>query len=179
MFVKVCGLTGEEQIEWAAELGYSAIGVVLHPGSPRYCRPEKAERLARHAGNSIIRVAVGLTLEEVEPVIGFFDYVQIYQYRQVKNLIMAGDEYVPGDYSYFLYDRSRGSGEEYDFPEWLSSLSEWLIISGGLNESNVGRILKHIKCFGLDVSSGVEGRKGVKDFEYMRRFISEVRNAER
>ena len=42
MFTKVCGLRNTEQIDWAIKLGYSAIGVVLYPGSPRYCDKKTA-----------------------------------------------------------------------------------------------------------------------------------------
>ena len=42
MFVKVCGITKPEQIDWAIELGYSAAGVVLHPESARYCEMSRA-----------------------------------------------------------------------------------------------------------------------------------------
>ena len=52
MFIKVCGLKSFEEIDAAVKLGYSAIGIVLHPGSPRFCHIEKAKKLAGYAKGS-------------------------------------------------------------------------------------------------------------------------------
>ena len=54
-----------------------------------------------------------------------------------------------------------------------------IIISGGLNPDNVYDIIKEIKPYGVDVSSGIESSPGEKNIELMERFIEEVRQAER
>jgi phosphoribosylanthranilate isomerase len=178
MFVKVCGITSREQIDWAVELGYSAVGVVLHPGSVRYCDTKTALGLARHARDRIASVAIGIGFGEVESVSKEFDFVQIYEYRKVEGLILAGKE-LPheSEYAYFLYDAGKGSGEFRPLPDWLQSVKNRLIISGGLNCNNVGRVIREHGPSGVDVSSGVEIERGAKDFILMEKFIAEVKNA--
>lgn len=177
MFIKACGMTREEQIEWAVELGYTAVGIVLHPRSPRYCASERARELARFAGKRIVRVAVSLEFAEVEPVRDDFDFIQIYEYRPVKNLILAGDRYNNEECDYFLYDTSRGDGSRKTYPAWLEDIGPRLILSGGLRPGNVGDVIKTYGCFGVDASSGLEGERGVKDYSLMKDFIGEVRDA--
>ena len=178
MFIKVCGLKTIEQIDRAVELGYSAVGVVLHRPSPRYCPEKTARELARHARGRITTVAVGVRFDEVRAVHREFDYVQIYEYRKLDRLIYAGAELPPfPEYSYFLYDAGRGDGRLREFPEWLSGVADRLIISGGLVPGTVGPLIKKYRPFGVDVSSGVESVRGVKDFALMKQFIEEVCNA--
>ena len=50
-----------------------------------------------------------------------------------------------------------------------------LILSGGLNEKNVGEAIRKVRPFGVDVSSGVEFAPGKKDRGKMERFLEEVR----
>jgi phosphoribosylanthranilate isomerase len=45
LFVKICGITTTEQIDWAIEFGYNAIGIMRHEKSPRFCDEKKAESL--------------------------------------------------------------------------------------------------------------------------------------
>jgi phosphoribosylanthranilate isomerase len=178
MFVKVCGIRTRGQIDWAVELGYSAVGVVLHPPSPRYCAPEAAASLAAYARGRIASVAVGVSFEEVSEVYDGFDFAQIYEYRCMERLILAGVQLPErSDYAYFLYDASRGSGEFDQLPEWLFSIRERLIVSGGLNPYNVGPVIRKFMPFGVDVSSGVETGPGLKDYSLMKKFMEEVAHA--
>jgi len=177
MFIKVCGLKSFEQIDWAVKLGYSAIGVVLYPKSPRYCDAKTARELASYAKGKIISVAVAKTFDELKEVHDDFDYIQVYEKALSDRLIYAGKSLPDNlDYKYFLYDSSIGSGEFKEFPGWLNDIRESLIIAGGLNPSNVRDVLQKIDCFGVDVSSGVEVERGMKDFALMEKFINEVNN---
>ena len=180
MFVKVCGLTEFEHIDWAVEMGYSAIGVVLHRKSPRFCTVDKARKLSNYARNKILTVAVGIDFPEVEDVHNDFDFIQIYEPKKIDRLIFAGD-YIPDglDFKYFVYDISRGSGEFHMPPDWVKKISNRLIISGGLNVDNIRDIISNYKCFGIDVSSGVEKPRGIKDRNLMKKFIEGVNNATR
>ena len=92
MFVKVCGLKTKEHIDQAIEYGYDAIGVVTYPKSKRYCPPQLAIELARYAGNRIKRFVVGIRFSDVEAAAPAFDYTQIYEQRQVPNLVLASKE---------------------------------------------------------------------------------------
>jgi phosphoribosylanthranilate isomerase len=177
MFTKVCGLKTKEQIDKAIEFGYDAIGIVTYGKSKRYCPPNDAVKLAAYAKGKITTFVVGLKHSDVEGVAHAFDYTQIYEMKQVPNLVLASKEMPPSDlkYEYFVYDASIGSGIFKVFPEWLKSKTYNLIVAGGLNKDNVCEVVKEIKPFGVDVSSGVE-KSGVKDFKMMKEFIDTVRN---
>jgi len=178
MFVKVCGITAVEHIDWAVDLGYSAIGVVLHSRSVRYQKTDRARELAEYARGRISTIAVGIGFDEVADCYDDFDYVQVYEYRSLDRLIYAGFAVPPArDFAFFLYDTSKGSGTLQDLPAWLHDISERLIISGGLAKGNVSRIIREYRPFGVDVSSGVEAQRGVKDYGLMKQFIAEVNNA--
>ena len=177
MFVKVCGLVDTAQIDKAIEYGYNAIGVVTYHQSIRYCPPEKAIKLAEYARGKIDSFVVGLRYSDVEAAADAFDYVQIYERKQLANLVFASREKPPKDlnYSYFVYDASVGSGVFKAFPKWLKDVEGRLIVAGGLNQDNVCNVIGKIKPFGVDVSSGVE-KDGVKNFELMKDFIGAARN---
>ena len=175
MFTKVCGLTTEAQIDKAVELGYDAIGVVTYAKSKRYCRPEKAVRLAAYAGDRIKRFVVGVDYSDVAAAAQAFDYIQIYEPRQVPHLALASkNEPPPGlDFDFFVYDASIGSGTFSTFPDWLKDRQDRLLVAGGLNPDNVCGVIRELRPFGVDVSSGVEIH-GVKDFGLMKTFIDAV-----
>lgn len=177
MFVKVCGLKNTAQIDKAIEYGYDAIGVVTYSKSKRYCPPEKARELAEYAKGKIKSFVVGLTYSDVKDAMCLFDYTQIYEARQVPNLVLASKEIPPPDinYEYFIYDASIGSGIFQEFPKWVKDMAGKVIIAGGLNIENVCSVILDIKPFGVDVSSGVE-KDGVKDFMLMKEFIDIVKN---
>lgn len=177
MFTKVCGLTTREQIDKAIAYGYDAIGIVTYPKSKRYCPHAKALVLAAHAKGRIKRVVVGKTYDDVKDVAHAFDYTQIHEPRQVPNLVLALKQIPPADirYDYFIYDASIGSGTFKPFPPWVKAMSEKIIVAGGLNPENVCSVIRAIRPFGVDVSSGVE-RDGVKDFGLMKAFMDAVTN---
>ncbi|MBN2079821.1 MAG: hypothetical protein JW838_12715 [Spirochaetes bacterium] len=177
MFVKVCGITTTEQIGWASELGYSAVGIVLHPGSPRFLEFGRALELAAHARGRLLSVAVGVSGDEIAPCRGDFDLAQAYEHCEGDSFIYAGTDPPPG--GLFLFDASRGSGRAESFPKWLHDLRGRLIISGGLGPGNVGAVIREFRPYGVDVSSGVEATRGVKDYGMMKEFIEEVRHAAR
>ena len=176
MFAKVCGLKTTAQIDKAIEYGYDAIGVVTYIKSKRYCPPKNAIKLAEYAKGKIKRFVVGINYIDVELAAHAFDYTQIYEMRQVPNLVLASKEMPPPDlkYEYFVYDASIGSGVYKGFPEWLKDKTENLIVAGGLDKDNVCKVIREIKPFGVDVSSGVE-KDGAKDLTMMKEFIDAVR----
>lgn len=177
MFIKVCGLKSFEEVDRAVELGYSAMGIVLHPESKRFVGKDHAAELAGYAGERIIKVAVAKRFSDLEEVVSYFDYIQVYEEIEAHNLIYAGASLPEKiEFKYFLYDISLGSGEFEEFPSWLKNISDRLILAGGLNAGNVKMIIDRFSPFGVDVSSGVE-ENGRKSFTLMKEFVNEVRNA--
>jgi len=176
VYVKVCGLVNTDQIDQAIAFGYDAIGVVTYPKSNRYCPTEKAIRLAEYARGKIESYVVGLRYRDVKSAADAFDYVQIYEGRQMENLAFASDKLPPEGlhYAYFVYDASLGSGEFKAFPSWLNEVKGKLIVAGGLSKENVCSVIRALNPFGVDVSSGVE-KDGVKDSVMMKGFMDEVK----
>lgn len=172
MFVKVCGLTTTEQIDWAIELGYSAIGVMVTPKSKRYRTPEQARVLADYARGRITTFVVALTADEVAEVADAFDVVQLYEWSDRPNLAFCSSTPPePGQTSeYFFYDASAGSGIFEEFPDWVRALPGKVVLAGGLDAGNVAATIARHRPFGVDVSSSVESAPGVKSRELMRRF---------
>ncbi len=168
-----------EEIDRAVDLGYSAVGIVLHPESKRFVEKTHAVKLAGHAGERISKVAVAKKFADLADVAPCFDYIQVYEEIEADNLIYAGGR-LPDkiEFRYFLYDISVGSGEFEEFPSWLKDTRERLILAGGLGTGNVRRVIETFKPFGVDVSSGVE-EDGKKSFVLMKEFIDEVNNATR
>ncbi|MFJ9818534.1 hypothetical protein ACIRU3_25405 [Streptomyces sp. NPDC101151] len=178
-FVKVCGLTQEEQIDWAVELGFDAIGIVVTPRSKRYCPPERAEALAHYARGRIPSFAVALTHAETTGVAEHFDTVQLYEMANIPNLALASGTppEQPDALRYFFYDASAGSGVFEDIPAWVSCVPGRVVIAGGLDEHNVKSVIGTFTPHGVDVSSSVETAPGVKSREKMKAFIAAARRA--
>lgn len=176
MFIKVCGIKTFEQIDWAYSLGFTAIGVVLYKKSKRFVDENTAISLAGYAKGKVKTVAVSVNYSDVLNITDFFDYVQVYEEIDINNLILASNV-MPKvrNFKYFLYDKSKGSGEFEDLPEWLFDLKDKLIIAGGLNHNNVKGVIEKYHPFGVDVSSGVENESGEKDYNLMKKFIESVK----
>ncbi|MFE3104931.1 phosphoribosylanthranilate isomerase [Nocardia tengchongensis] len=173
MFVKVCGLTTEEQIDWAVELGYTAIGVVGTTKSKRYVEPARARELAAHARGKIRSFVVAFDRSEVDEVIEDFDVIQLYNWTDLPNLAYCSS--VPPEpeqtCEYFFYDASAGSGVFAEFPDWLEKVPGQVVLAGGLTPDNVAEVVAAHRPFGVDVSSSLETAPGIKSFDAMRRFI--------
>ncbi len=178
-FVKVCGLTQEEQIDWAIELGYDAIGVLLVPWSKRYRPPARAVELAAHARGRIRTFAVGMTYAEVADVADAFDTLQLYEPADVPSLALATATPPPASLKadYVFYDASVGSGVFHDIPDWVADVPGRLVLAGGLDASNVAEVIERFDPYGVDVSSGVENGPGDKNYDKMAAFLAAVRNA--
>jgi phosphoribosylanthranilate isomerase len=172
-FVKVCGLTTQHEVDWAVDLGYDAVGVVVSPKSKRYCRPETAISLANHARGRILSFVVALEYREAADVSKHFDIVQVYEMADIPNLALASDRPppTPGSFEYYFYDASVGSGVFEQLPAWLADVPGKVVIAGGLNSANVRGVVERFNPFGVDVSSGVEMAPAVKSMQKMAEFI--------
>lgn len=177
--VKVCGLGSVEQVDWAIELGYDAIGVVLTPRSKRFCPPDVAKAMARHASGKIETFAVAYTLDEVGELYGHFDTIQLYSAAPIPNLAYASSTPPPDAMAcqYFFYDASIGSGVFQPIPNWVRSIQHRLYLAGGLNADNVADVIATYQPYGVDVSSAVELSPLVKCRDKMAQFMSAVRQA--
>lgn len=178
LYVKVCGITTVEQLEWAIELGYDAVGLMRAPRSTRLVDIETARRLAGHAAQRIDTFAVGLTLDQVAPVMDVVDTVQLYESADVESLALASDTPPASTkgLDFWFYDASHGTGTFTEIPDWVTEVDARFILAGGLNPENVADVVSWYRPDGVDVSSGVETSAGVKNYALMKAFINAIRN---
>jgi len=195
--VKICGITRVEDARLALECGAWAIGFIFHPPSPRYVTVERAAAILRElpAGtlavgvfvdaplaqvNSTVR-AVGLrgvqlhgtegpefaaAVEAGEVIKGLrvgpgFDAAAVDAFPQCRILLDAFQEGVPG-----------GTGKVCDWKTARKAQERRpIILAGGLEPANVVEAVTQVKPDGIDVSSGVEARPGIKDPVKIRRLF--------
>jgi len=175
MFVKICGIKDIYTALKTVELGADAIGVVAHKKSSRYITVEKAMEIKKALAGRCPLVAVGVTLDECAPYADLADFLQAEDADSSQSHILSGYSKPEGEFRYFLYDASRGSGKKSDFPEWIAEYRNRLILAGGLSPENVAEIILKYDPFGVDVSSGVE-TDGEKDIEKIKVFINNAKS---
>lgn len=193
MFVKICGITSEEDALLAVALGAHAVGFVFAP-STRQVAPQVAADIVKRLPPEVISVGVfrdeaPQRVSDVANAAGL-QAVQLHGHetpevaRWLKTRIpmviqafAAGDARVGSAGRYgvdaILLDApSPGSAQVFDWS--LASevpAGQRLIIAGGLDPGNVGRAISQTHCWGVDVSSGVEREPGHKDPIRLREFI--------
>ncbi|MCZ7525729.1 MAG: phosphoribosylanthranilate isomerase [Acidimicrobiia bacterium] len=194
MFVKVCGITNEEDALLAVALGADALGFVFAPGSRRQVTADTARDIVRRLPHGVVTVGVfrderpervveivhrvGLTgaqLHGREPISEVRWVRQRVQF--VIQAFQAGDPALAaaanGPADIVLVDSAQpGSGKVFDW-----SLAEGvpggvrLLLAGGLNPDNVQEAVRRVRPWGVDVSTGVESAPGRKDPRKLRRFL--------
>ena len=196
-FIKICGLSTMEMVRAAVEAGADAVGFVF-AASPRRVIPEDAAALAAQVPAGVLRVAVMRhpLPEEWQEVAAIMrpDWLQTEARDFAALRLPAGVERLPvyrdmpGLDSAALAREDRalfeapasGTGQT---PDWerarsLARLTR-LVLAGGLHPGNVGEAIRRVRPWGVDVSSGVESSRGVKDPARIEAFITAVRRAER
>lgn len=201
--IKICGLRDPEMAVKAANLGADAIGLVFYAPSPRAVSIETACQIAQalppfvstvglfvDADPAYVRevlAAVPLDLLQfhgdespaycqqfnhpylkairVNPDLDLLEYAT--RYVDARGILV--DAYVPGV--------PGGSGETFDWSLLPASLPLPLILSGGLFHGNVLAAIQQVKPWAVDVSSGVESSKGIKDVAKIAAFNEAVRQS--
>ena len=200
--IKVCGLTRVEDVQAAVATGVDAIGLVFYPDSPRHVSIEQAAALCRHIPPfiSVVGLFVNASRAEVHRVIeavplnllqfhgdesadqceGFgLPYLRAARVRPGVDLLEFASQFASA--RALLLDTWTpaygGSGESFDWSLVPASCPLPVILSGGLNPENVAQAITQVRPVAVDVSSGVESAKGIKDAEKIRAFVSAVRGA--
>ena len=199
MFVKICGITNEDDALLAVAMGADAIGFVFAP-STRQIAPQQAYDITRRLPPEILTVGVfrnELPSRVVE--IGHKAGVKAVQlhgretpdqttevaihFRWVIKAFGAGDENLPRADRYgtdmILLDAPEpGSGKVFDWKLAGDAPSHLkMILAGGLTPDNVAGAIKEVEPWGVDVSSGVEKSPGKKDPIAVMRFIENAKAA--
>ena len=197
--VKICGLTRLEDVLVAVEAGADAIGLVFYPPSPRYVDLDKAAELARavppfvtivglfvNANPALVRETLAVVPihllqfhgDEDEAYCRQFDrpYMKAARIRPGMDLVQYAAAF-PSAQAILLdafVDGFGGGGKVFDWSLIPPALGKPLVLSGGLDAANVGEAIVRVRPAAVDVSSGVEAAKGIKDAEKIRAFCAAV-----
>ncbi|MEY4592643.1 MAG: hypothetical protein RIR18_1538 [Pseudomonadota bacterium] len=200
--LKICGLTRPEDVDAAIAAGADALGFVFYPPSPRAVSAEQAAALIRRIPpfvetvglfvnedpQVVLRICqlVPLSLlqfhgDETPEYCRQFDRPFIKAARVRPELDLVEFALAFADARAILLDAFvegfGGSGETFDWQLIPDNLPLPIILSGGLNVSNVADAVRLTKPLAIDVSSGVEASKGIKDHVKIAAFITALKAA--
>ena len=198
--IKICGLTRVQDMQAAVAAGVDAVGLVFYPDSPRHVTIEQAVELCRHVPPfvTIVGLFVNASRAEVHRVIeavplnllqfhgdetadqceGFgVPYLKAARVRPGVDLLEFAAQFASA--RALLLDTWTpaygGSGESFDWSLVPASCPLPVILSGGLTPDNVAKAILQVHPVAVDVSSGVESAKGIKDAAKIRAFVNAVR----
>ncbi len=199
--VKICGIREEAHARVAADAGADAVGLVFYRESPRYVDPRAAAAIARslppfvaavglfvnEPAEAIRRILAEVPLDLLQfqgdedaefcaqfgrahvravrmgPGTDLLEYAG--RFSRAKALLL--DAHVPG--------QRGGTGQTFDWAGIPREFPLPLILSGGLTAQNVARAVREVRPWAVDVSSGVEASRGIKDPAKIVEFIRSVR----
>jgi len=199
--VKICGITNTRDAHLALEYGADALGFVFYPESPRAVSPEMARDIIGSLPPFISTVGlfVNETIDRVREIrrISGVDLVQLHGDETPETVSALGpgvikvirvrgaesfadlDRYQPRA---FLLDAHHdvlfgGTGLRFDWDlaQWIDDFP--VIVAGGLRPDNVAEAIRRTHAYGVDVSSGVEARPGIKDPALLKAFIHNAKHA--
>jgi len=200
MKVKVCGITNISDAQDAISLGVNALGVIFYDKSERFVSFDQAAMLFNQIPTFVSRVGVFVNapIEEVNLLTRQcqLDYVQLHgeesvdyclscdakvikafrvssvddlssicQYQGVVNAILLDTK---------MKDTYGGTGLSFDWGIAISAKDYGipLILSGGINSSNINKAIELVQPYAVDVNSSVETSPGKKDYNKMKTFFS-------
>jgi len=184
----------------AAALGADALGLVFYPPSPRFVALETAQRIVAALPPFVATVGLFVNAEPaaVRAVLRLIPLalLQFHGDEQPDDCAAFGLPYIKAvpmgagavvrDYEQrfataagLLLDshggeQTGGSGQGFDWAQIPAERHKPLILAGGLHPGNVAAAIRQVRPWAVDVSSGVETAKGIKDAELMRAFLRGV-----
>ncbi|MEK0418047.1 MAG: hypothetical protein RI949_2053 [Pseudomonadota bacterium] len=201
--IKICGLTREPDVDAAVQAGAHAIGFVLYAKSPRAVTAARAGQLAQRLPPFVTPVLlfVNATPQEISEGLAAVPHalVQFHGDETPDQCQAVGRAYLRAvrmqahtnlldwAHRYSLaqallldahVDGYGGGGKSFDWSLVPSDVPLPVVLSGGLNPANVTDGVLRVRPWAVDVSSGVESAKGIKDAGLMRRFCEAVRQAD-
>ena len=201
--VKICGITRVEDALIAVAQGADAIGLVFYPPSPRYVTPVQAAEIvnALPAFVTVVALFVDASRADVEAVLSQVNidliqfhgqesadecrqygksYMKAIRVKSDTNLVQYMTEY--SDAKALLLDTYAegvpgGTGQVFDWTLIPKNLTKPIVLAGGLDAENVEQAIRQIKPYAVDVSGGVEFKKGIRDAAKIAAFMRGVGNA--
>lgn len=204
--VKVCGITNLDDARLCVEAGAYALGFNFYPKSPRYLSPLAATEIIRQLPEGVF--AVGVFVNEPDSVaikakakLAGIHAVQLHGEESpafcnslndlyIIKALRVGDDFHPAEAARFetdaiLLDGFKagmygGTGQAFDWT--VAALTREfvgkLFLAGGLNATNVGRAIRTVQPYAVDVCSGVESSPGRKDPVKLRAFMEAIRKVD-
>jgi|TARA_B110000914_G_scaffold37396_1_gene30541 phosphoribosylanthranilate isomerase len=203
--VKVCGITRVEDALTAIRLGANAIGFIFWDKSARYIDPNEARKIvmALPPFVSVVGVYVDPSSEWVEETCSIaglnllqfhgdelpefcsqfpLPYIKAVRIRSGIDLLQYATQYSSSNgllLDSYVEGVPGGTGRTFEWSLIPENLSLPLILSGGLHPENVCAAIRKAKPWAVDVSSGVEITKGIKDADKIAAFMTGVRDGEK
>ncbi|PZE63534.1 MULTISPECIES: phosphoribosylanthranilate isomerase [unclassified Curtobacterium] len=200
-WIKICGLSTAETVDAAVDAGADAVGFVFAAGSPRTVTADAAKELVERLPDGIDAVGV-FRDQAIDEVVGIASEVglttlQLHGRESASDFARARDagfftiravaaaDYLGEtpeqrgsyDHDLLLLDAAvPGSGHLVDPATLTGTVDEAWILAGGLTPANVADLVQRLDPDGVDVSSGVESERGVKDPARIRAFVEAVRS---
>jgi len=200
--VKICGFTRPDDARTAALLGVDAIGLVFYPRSPRHVEIAQAQTIvaALPPFVSVVGLFVDEAPDRVREVLtqvridllqfhgdenpayceAFGQaYIKAIRMKSGTDLLQVASEYRTALGLLLDADDPQakgGTGTSFDWAMIPAGCPLPVILAGGLKLENVNEALGRVKPYGVDVSSGVEAGKGIKDVDKMAAFLKEVQD---
>ena len=202
--IKICGITREQDVSSVAEYGADALGLVFYEKSPRHVSVQLAAQLARSVPPflTVVGLFVNPSVDYVREVLAKvpLDVLQFHGEEEPQFCRQFGKPYLkairvkPGldlvecaaRYAgaqgllldAFVEGTQGGTGESFDWALIPHDLPLPVILSGGLRAGNVAAAIRQVRPYSVDVSSGVEAAKGIKDAAKIAAFVNEVKNVD-
>ena len=203
--VKVCGITRVEDALTAIRLGANAIGFIFWDKSARYIDPNEARKIvmALPPFVSVVGVYVDPSSEWVEETCSIaglnllqfhgdelpefcsqfpLPYIKAVRIRSGIDLLQYATQYSSSNgllLDSYVEGIPGGTGRTFEWSLIPENLSLPLILSGGLHPENVCAAIRKAKPWAVDVSSGVEITKSIKDEDKIAAFMTGVRDGEK
>ena len=201
--IKICGLTREADVDAAVEAGADAIGFVIYDKSPRHVDLARAAALASRLPPFVMPVGLFVNASDAEVdaavaavpqlLLQFHGdespqlcerlgrpYLRAARVRSGFDLLDFSARFASAQ-AILLdadVDGYGGGGKVFDWSLVASAAPLPVVLSGGLHAGNVIQGIRQLRPWAVDVSSGVESAKGIKDAQAIRRFCDAVREAD-
>lgn len=201
--VKICGITRVTDAIAAVDAGADALGFMFYEPSPRFVRHAVAAEIIRELPPFVAKVGVFVDASEGEvrrameecglDTLQFHgaeppEFCGRFGLKAIKAFRMRGpetlatlhdhaahawllDSYVPGA------PGGTGATFNWDLAREATRRSRMVLLAGGLTPENVAEAIRHVRPYGVDVSSGVESAPGRKDAQKIRAFVASAKTA--
>jgi len=202
MKIKICGLTDPENSKQIASLDIHAIGLVFFNESPRAVSIEQANEIIQELPPFINKVGlfVNASSNFVDQVLNSVNidtiqfhgdesssdcsqfqmpFIKAIRMREGTNLLSQAEEFSSASgllLDSFEEDSYGGTGKSFDWNLIKNNLDLPIILAGGLNKDNIMSAIEKTQPYAIDISSGVEVDKGIKDIEKTKEIIEIVKS---